>query len=167
MPIFVYIQVACIRSSQISMSIVMPLPGKPFLYGHRALQDMDLSGFIFMVLFPFILYDWCRSLFCDCSLRNILVYRDPGAITSVAEVALDVEDFGDSFIRGSFRSPVQCCCAFKICRDLLAELGFCRTLVLPVHRLDEFWMLGGLEMGLKQSIHFNTSFRRIQCFIWL
>lgn len=54
---------------------------KPWLLGHRMLQDMALSAFIFVALTPFFFYDCVRSFCCECSLHNILVYRDPGGVS--------------------------------------------------------------------------------------
>lgn len=77
---------------------------KPYLYGHRALQDIAISGFILLALFPFNVYDRFRGFMCDCSLHNILVYRDPGGVPNMTEVALDAEDLGESFMQGSLRT---------------------------------------------------------------
>jgi len=56
-----------------------------WVHANRMFRDMFVSGFILVTLSPFVLLDTINTMMCDeCSLHNLLVYRDPGHLAKQA-----------------------------------------------------------------------------------
>jgi len=68
-----------------------------WVYGHRMAMDMAVSGLIFCSLSPLVLVDAVRdSLRINCSLHNILIFRNAGQLrVGAQEVCLPPSDRSD------------------------------------------------------------------------
>ncbi|CAE7411692.1 FKS1 [Symbiodinium natans] len=79
-----------------------------WVHANRMFRDMFVSSFILLTLSPLVLVDTINGMLCEeCSLHNLLVYRDPGhlakeafALHYTAEESDSAEDREDGLASG-------------------------------------------------------------------